>query len=146
MIQDHANAAPTTAAYGYLENYLERVPASLLAEFTDQQLQTIQDIVVSAIPKPAPKLVDLRFTINLLVTRFYIVVFVGKDRRSSLRRYMPNGVARFGNLVMVLTLLAGANMLVSVVIFMLLYFLKSWLGINVFKEMHLIDVVNQVLS
>ncbi|MBE9033258.1 hypothetical protein IQ266_26340 [filamentous cyanobacterium LEGE 11480] len=133
-------------SYSYLENYLERVPASLLSEFTDQQLSTIQDIVVSAIPKPSPKLVDLRFTINLLVTRFYIVVFVGKDRRTSRRRYIPNGVARFGNVFMALILLAGANMVASFIIFMTLYFLKSWLGINIFKEMHLIDVVNQVLS
>lgn len=135
-----------SSTYGYLTDYLARVPAELLAGFSEQQQQVIQSIVISAIPKPAPKIVDLRFTINLLFSRFYIVLFVGKDRRRSRRRHVPAGVSRIGNIIVAIFLLVGANLCASFFIFMALYLLKSWVGINVFKELHLIDVLNYVLG
>ncbi|MEB3210788.1 MAG: hypothetical protein VKL39_05515, partial [Leptolyngbyaceae bacterium] len=72
------------------DDYINMMNAEVRASLTDVQLDAVHRLVTAALPKPSPKLVDLRFGIDLLVSRFYVVVFVGKDRRQRRRDYVPS--------------------------------------------------------
>ncbi len=77
-----------------------------------------------------PKLIDIRFGVDLVVTRFYVVLMVGKDRRDQNRPYAVKGWTKLGNTLAAVLLLLGANLAISGFIVLSLYLLKSMLGIN----------------
>jgi hypothetical protein len=87
------------------------------------------------------KLVNFHLDINLLLGKFYLAVYIGKDRRTQKRKYIPRGVERVGNIIIALTLLMGFSTLLTIVVFLALYFIKSYIGINLFKNAHLIDFI-----
>ncbi|NJM44760.1 MAG: hypothetical protein HC860_00265 [Alkalinema sp. RU_4_3] len=127
-------------------NYLEGVPTSLLETFDEIQLDVINQILIAVKPKPTPKLVDLRLDVNLLLGRFYIVILVGRDQRKQRRQYFVTKITKIGNFLTAIGLLVGFNLFISILIFSVLYVIKSNLGINIFKQMHLIDVLNRLLG
>jgi hypothetical protein len=143
--KNQRNDAQNRSDLGLIDQ-LSRVPPHLLQGFTIDQLNTIEQIIEASLPKPSPKLIDLRVDLNLLISRFYVVILVGKDRRSQKRHYLTTRLVKIGNLIAAIGILTGVNLIISFVIFMALYCLKSWLGINIFKEMHLIDVANYLLG
>jgi hypothetical protein len=126
------------------EYYLNRIQPQILESFNTDQINEVQRVLTQAIPKPSPKIVDLRFTVDLILSRFYIVVFVGQDRRQGRRNYSVTvtRVTKTGNFIAATLLLIGLNLLISVFIFLLLYLLKSAVGINLF-EGHLIDQIKK---
>ncbi|WP_287281264.1 hypothetical protein [Okeania sp. SIO2G5] len=113
------------------------------SSFSKDQLDCIRSLLRSAIPQPSPKLVDLRFDIDLLLSRFYVVLFVGKDRRRQRRSPVPRLLTRIGNVTIAIVLLIGINLLFSVCLFIFLYLVKSALSIDLFKGTHLIDQINR---
>lgn len=126
------------------EDYLQAIESEILESFDAKQLNAITQILNTAIPKPSPKIVDLRFGINLILFRFYIVLFVGKEQRRYQRRYVPEKVSRVGNVIASIILLVGLNLLISLFIFLSLYFVKSALGFDIFPHRHLGDVLRQL--
>lgn len=112
--------------------YLEQIESNILASFTQEQLQVITSILTQAIPNPSPKIVDFRFNVDLVVSRFYIVLFVGKDRRKKQRRYVTEGIARVGNAIAAIILLIAANLVISALILLFAYLLKSAIGFDFF--------------
>lgn len=125
------------------EDYLQGMDAEILHSFDTRQRQAIEGILQDAIPKPSPKVVDLRFTVDLILGRFYVVLFVGKERRRGSRSHLPPRATRVGNAIAAIVLLVGLNLLITSVLFLLLYLLKSALGIDLFAGEHLIDKLNQ---
>lgn len=123
-----------TSAY-----YLDLLDAEVRSSFTAPQLEAVRQLLEAAIPKPAPKLVDLRFGVDLLVSRFYIVLFVGKDRRQKSRLYLPEPMVRLGNAIAAVVLLIGLNLLISLFIVLLAYLVKSAIGIDLVPGSHLAD-------
>ncbi|MGB3137996.1 MAG: hypothetical protein WBB18_14420, partial [Nodosilinea sp.] len=97
---------------------------------TPQQQTDIERVIALAIPKPAPKLVDLRFTIDLMVSRYFVVLMVGKDRRRADRNVPVSRLTQFGNWIMAVSLLLGFNLALSASVLMLVYLVKSALGID----------------
>lgn len=91
--------------------------------------------------QPSPKIVDLRFTVNLLFSRFYIVLFVGKDRRKQSRSYPVSRWTRLANIVAATILLLGLNVTITGSLFIAGYLVKSALGIDIFPHTHLRDFV-----
>jgi hypothetical protein len=77
-----------------------------------------------------PKLIDIRFGVDLVVTRFYVVLMVGKDRRGRHRTSAVKGWTKLGNTLVAALLLLGTNLAISGFIVLSLYLLKSMLGIN----------------
>jgi hypothetical protein len=75
--------------------------------------------------------------------RFYVVLFVGKERRRGVRSYLPARATQVGNAIAAIVLLVGLNLLITSVLFLLLYLLKSALGIDLFSGEHLIDKLNK---
>ena len=119
-------ARPPLTAAAYLAQLDPEVQTSL----TPQQRAEVERVIDLAIPKPAPKLVDLRFDIDLLISRYFIVLMVGKDRRRTPRSLPVSRLTQFGNWVAAVVLLLGFNLALSTSVLMLAYLIKSALGIN----------------
>jgi hypothetical protein len=66
-------------------SFINQMDPAVQASFTPHQQAEIARVIDLAIAKPTPKLVDLRFEIDLLISRFFIVLMVGKDRRRAPR-------------------------------------------------------------
>lgn len=126
-------------------DYLARLDPSVAESLTQKQLEAIKNLL-KAIPQPSPKLVDLRFTVDLIFSRFYIVLFVGKDRRSKKRAYFQNKLVRIGNFIAAVILLLGVNLVISASVILVAYLLKSAIGIDIFAHQHLSDVVKDILN
>ena len=112
--------------------YLDKIAPDILASFTNEQLRVITSILERAIPKPSPKIVDFRFTVDLIFSRFYVVLFVGKDRRRKQRHQVTEGIARIGNAIAAVILLVAANLVISALIVLFAYLFKSAIGLNFF--------------
>lgn len=48
----------------------------VLGSFNPQKLEEIRQTLDTAISKPSPKTVDIRFTVASIIYRFYVVFFV----------------------------------------------------------------------
>ena len=114
------------------QDYIDRIDPYILSSFNEKQLAEIRGAIDSAIPKPAPKIVDLRFVVDLVLTRFYVVLLVGKDRRKKPRKYIPGQMARVGNTIAAIFLLIGLNLTISAFLFFGAYLIKSAFGIDLF--------------
>lgn len=122
--------------------YLDKISPDILASFTNEQLRVITSILERAIPKPSPKIVDFRFTVDLIFSRFYVVLFVGKDRRKKKRHQVTEGIARIGNAIAAVILLLATNLVISALILLFAYLFKSAIGLNFFPG-HISDSVKK---
>jgi hypothetical protein len=124
----------------YLERtpayYLEKLPPELRSSFTEPQLEAVKQLLDESIPRPGPKLVDLRFWLDFFAYRYYIVLFVGKDRRKKDRADQLEPMARKGNVIVALMLLIGLNLLVSLFILFIALLIKTMIGISLFPQPH----------
>ena len=139
--RNNGNDRSTSYGEHTAHDYIQTIDSEIKNSFTPEQLHAIYQVITLALPKPSPKVVDLRFGIDLLVSQFYIVLFVGQERRRQHRRYLPSKVTRVGNTIAAITLLVGLNVLVSLGIFLLAYLAKSAVGIDLFPDSHLNDHV-----
>jgi hypothetical protein len=115
-----------------IQEYLNQMPLALRDSFSATQMNAVEHLLEKAIviPKPQPKLVDLRFVVDLVITRFYVVLWVGKDRRSQPRTMKTEGITRASNRVAAVLLLLAMNLLISGIVLLAVYLVKSALGID----------------
>jgi hypothetical protein len=125
-----------------VDYFVDQIDANVRESFTPEQLTEVRTVVQAAMPQPAPKIVDLRVNIDLLISRFYIVLFVGKERRKNPRPYTASGFTAFANRVAAIILLVGLNLTISLFIFLVAYLIKSALGVNLFTS-HLSDYLRR---
>ena len=148
-MRESVNLSPTpNKPYGKrtVEDFLASIDPAIASQFSDEQWTEIRKLVKQAIPRPAPKIVDLRFSVDLILSRFYIVLFVGKDRRKKPRKHrLSNRTTRIGNFVAATILLIGINLTISVTLAIGAYLLKSVMNINLFPG-HLPDILKDLLS
>jgi hypothetical protein len=104
------------------------IDPEILNNITPEQWTAIEKYVFSGKGRKQPKLVDIRFVIDLVLTRFYIVLLVGKDRRAKPRSYPFSSLMKLGNIVAAMLLLLAANLMISACIILVLYLAKSALG------------------
>ncbi len=88
------------------------------------------------------KVLDVRFGINLLVSRYYVVLLMGKERREKSRDRQLTGTERVVNGLVAAFLLISLNVFVSLSLAILLYLIKSAVGIDLFHDQHLTDKIN----
>jgi hypothetical protein len=117
---------------------LKQINADVRESLTPEQMTEIRAMVKSSILQSSPKLVDLRVNVDLIFSRFYVVLFVGKERRKNPRAHTVSGITVITNKIAAIGLLVGLNLTVSVFIFLMAYLVKSALGINLFAQ-HLSD-------
>lgn len=122
--------------------FLSRLAPSTLAALDEAQQADVRSVFAEALPKPQPKIIDIRFVINLIFDRYYVVLFMGKDLRRQSRQ-QPTWLTRLSNLAVALMLLVSMNLFISLTLGMLMYLLKSAVGIDLFPG-HLSDRVESL--
>ena len=108
-----------------VQHMLERMPKNVADSFTDDQLFYLNAALAGR--RWGSHKVDVRGTIGLLRSRYYFVLLAGRDKRD-----LSRTESRIGKLVMaaVIALFLCVSLVLGLV---LLYILKSWLGINLFE-------------
>lgn len=112
--------------------YLEQLDPEIRASLSAAQLAAVRDLLGASIPKPAPKLVDLRFWLDFLAYRYYVVLYIGKDRRQGDRGDLTSPMARKGNILLVVLLLIGLNLLISLFVLAIALGIKYLVGLSLF--------------
>lgn len=125
--------------------YLSKLSSPIRESLTPEQLEALHQLLSEAIPKPSAKLVDLRFVIDLILSRFYIVLFIGKDNRRKQRSYIPRLITKIGNVIAVFIILLGVNLTLSAFILLAAYLLKSAIGLDLFPG-HFPDTVKHLFN
>ncbi|MGB7415118.1 MAG: hypothetical protein WA902_13010 [Thermosynechococcaceae cyanobacterium] len=113
------------------ETILQRINPDVLNSFTVGQRSAILDLLTQITLESSsrrPRLIDIRFVIDLVMTRFYLVLLVGKDRRE--RSRPMRGMTKMGNIIAAVLLLLTANLVISAILLLSLYLIKSAVGIN----------------
>ena len=128
---------PRDASY-----FMARLSPATLAALTPEQQADVAAAIAQAIPRPQPKIVDIRFVINLIFDRYYVVLFMGKDLRRQTRQ-RPTWLTRLTNLAVALLLLLSINLFISLTLGMAMYLIKSAVGIDLFPG-HLSDRVQSL--
>ena len=114
--------------------------------YVDSALPSAESMEVPMISaQQRPKLIDIRFSVDLVITRFYVVLMVGKDRRDQRRSHAVKGLTKFGNTITAILLLLGANLTISAFIVLSFYLIKSMLGINLMPG-HLTEYLKALLQ
>jgi hypothetical protein len=109
---------------------LSKIKPDILITLTKRQIEGIRQAVAEKHP------VDYRFSFPLWFIKMYIVVAIGRDRRSSTvlkekhRRVFSYLCGVLGGVYALLCLMAP-------VMLILLYLLKTWLNIDYFENFHL---------
>jgi hypothetical protein len=113
---------------------LTDLPQEIALSLSPQQRTAVQSLIDQALTrsKSKPKLVDLRFEVDLFVARYYFVLLVGQDQRAKKRRSNGNKISRFGNRIAAILLLISFNLLLSSILLLIVYLLKSLAGIDLF--------------
>ena len=149
-------------------DYLKHLAPTVLSSLDSSQIQAIHNLIDqvvindrkqrSIVPKSdqnqsikqafssknkKTKLIDIRFIINLIFSRFYVVLLVGKDIRKEQRSYPIKGITKAGNMITAFVLIISINLLISAVVLLGLYLLKSALGIDLFPG-HISDQIEKL--
>jgi predicted secreted protein len=120
--------------------YMHQIPLQVLEKLDATERAQLKTVIHTAIPKSSPKLIDLRFVIDLIFTRYFVVLTIGKDRRKQDRQYEIKGFAKFANIIAAILLIIAMSLLISAVTILILYLLKSALGIDLFNG-HITEVL-----
>ncbi len=115
-----------------VEDYLGLIPENIRQTMAEIQIDAVVQVIKLAIPQPAPKLVDLRFDVDLLLTRLFVVLMVGRDRRKTARKYTVTPLNKVLNTGLAIALIIGLSFLISAGVILVLYLIKSLLGIDLF--------------
>ena len=120
--------------------YMQQVPVETLEKLDNRERELLKSIFQTAIPHKTPKIIDLRFVVDLVFTRYFVVLMIGKDRRKQHRHHEVNGVTKVANIIGAILLIIAMSLLISAMTFLLLYLLKSSLGIDIFPS-HITEVL-----
>ena len=108
-----------------VQHMLERMPKKVADSFSDEQLSHLNTALAGR--RWGNHKVDVRGPISLLRSRYYFVLLAGTDKRD-----LSRTESRIGRIAMAATV--ALFFCVSLILgLVLLYILKSWLGINLFE-------------
>lgn len=128
----------------YTQNVMNSIEPTVFKTLNLVQLEAIRQSVSANAPFRKHS-IDIRGSIPLYITKFYFVFLIGKDRRSSTRekeihrKEIAKGVSILGFIYIILTLSIP-------ILFIFLYALKSFLGIDIFPDRHLNDLFDTFLT
>jgi hypothetical protein len=121
----------------YTQHTLSNIKPEVFKTLNLVQLEAIRQAISANAPfRQHP--IDIRIALPLFFVKFYLVFLVGQDRRSdtrareSLRRTAVRGMT-------FILILYGLVALSIPLIFLMLYALKSLMGIDIFPDQHLRD-------
>lgn len=121
----------------FTRQVLRRIPDHVRAALAPDQWEALKDAVQASRPR-GKHLVDLRMGIPLFFAKYYLVVLLGRDRRTSRREAkwsLRKRMAMARGVVCVCMALSPLLLLAL----LLAYRLKCAMGINIFAQKHLSD-------
>ena len=129
----------------FADHVIQGMPPEVRATFSPEQLAAVQQALAQAQQcARARHLVDLRFCVPLYWARYYVVLLLGRDQRRHVREVLVDRRSRGGQFLralLLLTLLALTTLGFAVAVFYTLYLLKSYLGIDIYPDKHLRDML-----
>lgn len=129
----------------FADHVVQSLPPEVRANFTPEQLAALHVALARAQKSArARHLVDLRFGVPLYWARYYVVLLLGRDQRSKVCEVQVDRRERTTHLLrafLVLLLFSLLFLGLAVVVLWLLYLLKSFLGIDIFPDRHLCDIL-----
>jgi hypothetical protein len=123
----------------FTDNIVRRIDARVRDSLTPAQLEAIIQAIETQ--DPQDHVVHVRWTIPLFLSRFYAVFVICRDRRASTQRAEATRGKRMswtGGLLFV----ALVGLPFFLLLFFFLYLLKLMLGLDVFPEFHLWDILH----
>lgn len=123
----------------FTSHLIDRIDPKVRDSLTPNQFSAIIEAVRASRPMSGHP-VDIRGVIPLFFARFYFVFLMGRDRRSASRRVERKRLTAVSLFAWTMFLLVVASPFI-VIVMLLLYYLKSSLGIDLFPESHLSDVL-----
>ena len=126
--------------------FFERIEPDVRSSLTTRQEWEVKRAINYAIGRPSKKLVDIRFSFPLLVARYYLVFFVGRDFRHGKRAREVSAAVRTANIIF------GSFVMVCLISFLaaaflaLIYVVKCALGIDILPGLSLSEKLRGWLS
>jgi len=111
--------------------YMHQIPDQILDKLNEEEREGLKSVIQSAIPRPSPKIIDLRFIVDLIFLRYFVVLLIGRDMRKQQRQYQVDGITKVANIFMAIVLIIAMSLLISSVTILIVYLIKSSLGIDV---------------
>lgn len=127
----------------YADFTISRIPSKVRAEFTDVQLAAIRRALVAQ-DQEAQHSIDLRLRIPLYFRQYYFVFFGGRDRRKHTLTLEMHRLNRYPRVLRrSLYFIASSLIILSVLafLFVALYLIKSFAGIDLFSDFHLSEIL-----
>jgi hypothetical protein len=129
---------PTLAPY--TRAVLGRIDPDVLASLTEHQFRSIRDAI--DLSRPIKRhTIDLRGVVPLGFARWYFVVLAGRDRRGGTRVEEALLLQRLKSALGTLLFVAVVMIPVTVLLVLFGYALKSFLGVDIISDAHLIDMI-----
>lgn len=127
---------------------LSRIPPDVRASFTEEQLFAIRKALVQQSSSGRHR-IAIRLTLPLFFRKYYFAFFFGRDRR---RRTVDSENSRIQNTpklirnTVLFSFLTIFSLGFGLAVLMALYLIKFALGIDLFPESYLRDMVSHFLS
>lgn len=112
--------------------YMNQISVQILEKLSVEERENIYSVIQTAIPRSTPKLIDLRFVIDIVFARYFVVLMVGRDIRKQQRHYQVSGITKIANIIAAILLVIAMSLLISSVTILVIYLIKSALGIDLF--------------
>lgn len=109
----------------FVKRLLDKMPEALAASFNEEQKSALRKGL--GMPQQSVQWLDKRGVVGLWRWRYFFVIIVGKDRRLAQRNHAAANMF-FSAFLIIVGLGLGCFLM------LVLYSLKSYLGINVFSE------------
>lgn len=127
----------------FAEYVYSRIPTDVRNTFTESQKSAIRDALMGQHESCRHEF-DLRLTIPLFFRKYYFVFLGGRDKRANSLRVelarlnrLPRGFVRS----IYLGVVSIGLLIFFIVLAGLMYMLKSFIGIDLFSDFHLGDVL-----
>ncbi|MCP3670456.1 MAG: hypothetical protein GY814_08475 [Gammaproteobacteria bacterium] len=126
----------------FTENILANIPLEIRRGFSSDQLTALRTALATAHDR-SRHMIDARVSIPLYFARYYIVFLLGRDLRRSTRKILlerRRDSSQAAGFTLVFTLIWNILFVLLVAGFVIIYYLKSTMGIDIFPDMHLWDI------
>lgn len=120
-----------------ITHFFRRLDLEVLEGLTPRQRDAISDALRRSGPRRHA--VDLRWSMNLLFDRFYVVILAGRDLRRKQAESAERARADARTAIQSVLIILAFMIPILFVLALLLYGVKCMLGINIFESKHLMD-------
>lgn len=125
----------------YTDNVISSIPADVRASFSAAQMDALQQ-ALAKVHSRSRHFLDVRLQLPLYWTTYYVVFLLGRDKRAHIQEILINRRQRSSRAAQIGFTVLAAWLLITgaaVTAFIVLYLIKSAVGIDIFPDKHLGD-------